>query len=98
MLSLFKNKNYIILFASITFIFGDLSVIFVFMPWITKTYDYETVSNGLIIVCANLSGCAGCIIIGLINKRFGYKRKCAVLLLGTIVAIIFLWISLEAHS
>ncbi len=38
--NILKNKNYLFIFGAITFIFGDLSIIFVFTPWITKTYGY----------------------------------------------------------
>jgi len=78
---------------AMTLIFGDFSIIFVFIPWITKTYGYETMSNGLIIICANLSGCVGCVIVGLIKKRFTYKKICSILLIGLYLSLGLLWIS-----
>ena len=34
------NRNYRILFTSMTFVFGAVSLMFVFLPWTTKTYHY----------------------------------------------------------
>ena len=65
---LINNKNYIILFMSMSFSFGMMSLIFVFLPWMTKTYNFDSECNGYIIVSANLGGCLGCIIIGILGK------------------------------
>jgi hypothetical protein len=88
-----SNKNYRNLFMAITLIFGDFSVIFVFTPWVSKTYGYETISNGLIFICANLSGCLGCVVVGLMKNHFTYKKICTILLIGLSLSLGLIWIS-----
>lgn len=83
---------------AITFVFGDFSVIFVFLPWITKTYHYETLSNGIIIACANLAGCLGCVLISIYGKQYTYRIKCILLGIGLVLSTAFMWISLEFGS
>jgi MFS-type transporter involved in bile tolerance (Atg22 family) len=92
--TIIRNKNYLIIFLAITFVFGDLSIIFVFMPWITKTYHYATVSNGIIIASSNIVGCLACVLISTIGKRFTYKQKCTFLSIGLIFSMAFLWLTL----
>jgi hypothetical protein len=96
--NILKNKNYIIIFCAITFVFGDLSIIFVFTPWITKTYGYETISNGIIIACSNLVGCLGCVLVSVIAKSVTYRKKCIVLIIGLIIGNFLLWGSLEINK
>jgi hypothetical protein len=92
--SLFGNVNYRWLFLSTTFLFGGFSIMFVFMPWVTKCYGYESVSNGLIIISANLAGCLGCVVVGL-AKKIPYRTKCAALLAAETVCFVLLWITFE---
>lgn len=38
--ALVYNKNYRVLFLCATFVFGAVSIIYVFLPWISKAYQY----------------------------------------------------------
>jgi Na+/melibiose symporter-like transporter len=91
--TLLKNKDYIYIFLSMTLIFGEFSVIYVFLPWITKTYNYETVSNGLIIICANIAGCVGCAVVSVLKRHLTYKKICTIGLIGLCLNIGLLWLS-----
>lgn len=91
---LVRNKNYLTIFFTLTFVFGDLSIIFVFLPWITKTYHYEMVSNGIVVGCANLAGLVGCVIVSLFGKKYTYRQKCIGLSVGMVVSISLLWLTL----
>jgi predicted MFS family arabinose efflux permease len=95
---LLHNKNYIILFLGITCFFGDFSLFFVFLPWITKTYNFESISNGIIIISANLVGCIGCVIIGKLGNQLSYRAKSLILAPGVVVSLSLLWVSLEVNS
>lgn len=77
-----------------TFIFGDLSLIFVFLPWITKTYEFESQSNGYIIVSANIAGLVGCVVVGLLGKAISYRKKSLILNFATIIFLILIGLSL----
>ena len=74
-----------------TFVFGAVSLMFVFLPWTTKTYDYESVYNGYIILSANMAGCLGCIAIGVLGKSFPYKKKSIFLSIPPIFAYSLIW-------
>jgi MFS family permease len=76
-------------------VFGTLSLIFVFLPWITKAYHYESVYNGYILISANLAGCLGCVMVGVFGKTLSYRRKCILLLGPPIIIFGFLWLSFE---
>ena len=75
-----------------------MSIIFVFLPWITKTYHYETVSNGIIVGCANLVGLFGCILVSALGKKYTYKQKCVFLAVGMVITICFLWLTFEIEQ
>ena len=78
-----------------TFVFATLSLVFVFFPWIMKTYHLDSVYNGYVIISANLAGCVGCVVVGIFGKKFTYKRKCSILLFGQIVMYGAIWGSFE---
>lgn len=92
------NKNYRILFLCTTFVFGAVSIIYVFLPWISKAYQYESVVNGYVIISANIAGCLGCVIVSTFGKDLAYKTKTLILAAGEIVAIGILWLSFEVGS
>jgi len=81
-----------------SFVFCTLTLVFVFLPWITKIYNYRAIYNGYIIVCANAAGLFGCIIIGLIGKAMTYKRKCIVLMIPQLIFMGGIWLSLEWNA
>ena len=74
-----------------TFVFGAVSLMFVFLPWTTKTYDYESVINGYIILSANMAGCLGCIVVGIFGKNVAYKKKSILLSIPPILAYTLIW-------
>lgn len=39
--ALFRNRNYKILFLGVALILSDAIVMFVFLPWVSKFYEYE---------------------------------------------------------
>ena len=74
-----------------TFVFSTMSLIFVFLPWTTKTYGFDSVYNGYIIISANLAGCLGCVVVGVFGKALTYKRKSMFLLLSQILVYLLIW-------
>lgn len=70
-----------------TLVFGDFSVIYVFLPWVSKSYGFKTETNGKIIIFANIFGLLGCILVGFIKKRLTYKKICTFALVGLAVSL-----------
>jgi hypothetical protein len=81
-----------------TFVFATLTLIFVFLPWITKVYNYRAVYNGYIIVCANAAGLVGCVVTGLVGKSMSYKRKCIVMMIPQLIFMGMIWVSVELEA
>ena len=81
-----------------TFVFATLTLIFVFLPWISKIYHYKAVYNGYIIVCANAAGLFGCIIVGFFGKSMSYKKKCIVLMVPQFIFMGLIWVSMELEA
>lgn len=96
--ALLHNKNYRVLFLCTTFVFGTVSIIYVFMPWITKAYHYDTIFNGYSILSANVAGCVGCILISTLAKNVSYKSKTIFLACLEVIALGIFWGSLEIDS
>lgn len=85
------------IFLAKTFVFGDLTIMFVFFPWISKAYDFNKTINGTIFLVANVMGCLACVLFGLLNKRITYKMRCVIFSLGFIASLGLLWLSFEQH-
>jgi hypothetical protein len=51
-----------------TFIFADLSIIFVGIAWLGEAYSFDEKECGNILVIANIFGLIGCVLSGLIMK------------------------------
>lgn len=75
MKSLTKHKNYLKLFGTVTFVFANLSIIFVGVAWLGQAYEVSTEQCGYVLVIANGAGLVGCVGSALIMKD-RYKRKC----------------------
>lgn len=75
-----------------------MSIVYVFVSWITKTYDFDSVYNGYIIISANCGGIVGCVLIGTLAKSATYKRRSNVLAFLEIIAMGMLWGAFELGS
>ena len=85
------------IFLAKTFIFSDLTIVFVFFPWISKAYQFSTTINGTIFLVANFMGCLACVLFGLLNKKLTYRLRCVGFSAGFILSLMLLWLSFEMH-
>ena len=83
------------MFLAVSLILSDAIVIFVFLPWVSKFYEYENWMNGVVILSANLSGCLGCALLPLVKKHVGYKKICICCGVGSIIALVILILSFQ---
>ena len=83
------------MFLAVSLILSDAIVIFVFLPWVSKFYEYENWMNGVVILSANLSGCLGCALLPLVKKHVGYKKICICCGVGSIIALLILILSFQ---
>ena len=82
-----------IIFLAQTFIFGDLTIMYIFLPWITKAYNIDKNFNGTIFLVANALGCIGCVLFGLLNKRITYRMRCIIFSLGFLASQALIWVA-----
>ena len=83
------------MFLGVALILSDAIVMFVFLPWVSKFYEYENWMNGVVILSANLSGCLGCALLPLVKKHVGYKNICICCGVGSIIALVILILSFQ---
>jgi MFS-type transporter involved in bile tolerance (Atg22 family) len=77
-----------------TFVFANLSIIFVGVAWLGEAYDFGATECGYILVTANVFGLIGCVLAGLILKE-KYKIKCQILLVISFFAFGGMWFGFE---
>jgi len=63
------HNNYRKLFLVITFVFANLSIIFIGVAWLGEAYGISTSQCGYILVTANAAGLLGCALSGLLLKN-----------------------------
>ena len=91
---LVSNTSYLMLFLAMTFIFIDLSVLFIAISQFERAYNIEQVRTGLNILLLFLSGLFGC----LLNMSYypnQYKWKSVVFIMVTLMSHCLLWLGFE---
>lgn len=72
---LVKNWNYIWLFFSASLIRGAVAGLITVLSWIVEPYGFSSRDVGYMIISTSLSGIVGCVLVGLLLKRYRkYKR------------------------
>ncbi len=84
-----------ILFLSMTFVFGSLNIFFVCLSWILEVYGFESIQTGIIFITANISGLIGCVITGILFTNQTYRRNCICYVYACILALFVILIGLE---
>lgn len=91
-----KDRNYIILFLTVTVCWGCVSSFFVTIPWQLKPYGFNSNDVAIVLLAANGLGLIGSIFVGIyVQKYKKYKRLLMILIVGATLSVGAFWASFE---
>lgn len=94
-----RNKNYLVLLASVGLVWGVVSAFFATIGWLVAAYGHDSNEIGMIVLWSNACGIFGCILAGgYIEKTKRYKSTAMVCLFLGIVSLGIFMICLELDT